>query len=122
VGIIGTEAIAVRRIPYLRRAAKELFVFQRTASSVDVRANRLTDLNWVQDLAEGWHRARMENFDTLTAGQGVEAITENGIVANGQKHEVDCIIIAMGFEVGAEYTRPAGYDVIAKEGIKLSDK
>lgn len=48
-----------------------------------------------------------------TTCPGVEAITGNGIFANGQKHEVDCIIFAMGFEVGTEYTRPAGYDVIS---------
>ncbi len=39
VGIIGTGATAVQCIPHLARAARELYVFQRTPSSVDVRNN-----------------------------------------------------------------------------------
>ena len=37
VGIIGTGATAVQCVPHVGAAAKELFVFQRTPSSVDVR-------------------------------------------------------------------------------------
>ena len=39
VGIIGTGATAVQCIPHLARGARELFVFQRTPSSIDVRNN-----------------------------------------------------------------------------------
>ncbi|MCY3948228.1 MAG: NAD(P)/FAD-dependent oxidoreductase [Acidimicrobiaceae bacterium] len=46
VGIIGTGATAVQCIPHLGESAKELFVFQRTPSSIDVRANRETDPEW----------------------------------------------------------------------------
>ena len=35
---------------------------------------------------------------------------------------MDCIIFATGFEVGTDYTRRAGYDVVGKDGLKLSDK
>ena len=222
VGIIGTGATAVQCIPHLGRGAKELFVFQRTPSSIDVRANRPTDPEWAESLQPGWQKERMENFNTLTSGgiveedlvqdgwteiirnlismanyrgkdtdwsqvpylmeiadfkkmnqirdrvdsivedrataealkpwyrqfckrpcfhdeylptfnresvhlidtqgKGVEAVTEKGIVANGQEYEVDCIIFATGFEVGTEYTRRAGYDVTGKDGNKLSEK
>lgn len=222
VGIIGTGATAVQCIPHLGEVAKELFVFQRTPSSIDVRANRPTDPEWAESLHEGWQRERMENFNTLTSGgiveedlvqdgwteiirnlismanyrgkdtdwskvpylmeiadfkkmnqirarvdsivedpataealkpwyrqfckrpcfhdgylptfnretvhlidtngKGVEAITEKGVVANGEEFEVDCIIFATGFEVGTEYVRRAGYDVVGKNGIKLSEK
>ena len=57
-----------------------------------------------------------------TDGRGVERITERGVVANGQEHELDCLIYATGFEVGTAYTRRAGYDIVGKGGIKLSDK
>jgi cyclohexanone monooxygenase len=57
-----------------------------------------------------------------TPGSGVEAITEKGIIANGVEVELDCIIFATGFEVGTEYTRRAGYDLVGKEGLKLSEK
>ena len=39
VGIIGTGATAVQCIPHLGEAAKQLYVFQRTPSSIDVRNN-----------------------------------------------------------------------------------
>ena len=40
VGIIGTGATAIQCVPHLAEAAQHLFVFQRTPSTVDVRANR----------------------------------------------------------------------------------
>src|SRR2546423_1923675 len=39
VGIIGTGATAVQCVPHLGDAAEYLYVFQRTPSSIDVRAN-----------------------------------------------------------------------------------
>ncbi|MEM7016924.1 MAG: NAD(P)/FAD-dependent oxidoreductase [Pseudomonadota bacterium] len=222
VGIIGTGATAVQCIPHLGAGAKELFVFQRTPSSIDVRNNRPTDPEWATSLESGWQRKRMENFNTLTSGgiveedlvqdgwteiirnlismanyrgkdtnwdevpqlmeladfkkmeqirsrvdsivedpataealkpwyrqfckrpcfhdeylptfnresvhlidtdgKGVDRITEKGVVANGTEYEVDCIIFATGFEVGTEYTRRAGYDVIGKNKLKISEK
>ena len=222
VGIIGTGATAVQCVPHLGAAAKELFVFQRTPSSIDVRDNRQTDPEWAKSLKPGWQKERMENFNTLTSGgiadedmvndgwteiirnlasmvnfktdnvdwaevpklmeiadfqkmeqiraraqqvvddpstaeslkpyyrqfckrpcfhddylptfnrdsvhlvdtqgRGVEAITAKGVIANGVEQELDCIIFATGFEVGTEYTRRAGYDLIGKGGLKLSEK
>ena len=54
VGIIGTGATAVQCVPHLGASAKELFVFQRTPSSIGVRANRPTDPEWAASLAPGW--------------------------------------------------------------------
>ena len=68
VGIIGTGATAIQCVPHLAQAAQHLYVFQRTPSSVDVRANRPTDPQWVASLEPGWQRRRIENFQILTAG------------------------------------------------------
>jgi cation diffusion facilitator CzcD-associated flavoprotein CzcO len=222
VGVIGTGATAVQCVPHLGVGAKELFVFQRTPSSIDVRDNRPTDPEWAAGLKPGWQKARMENFNTLTSGgivdedliqdgwteiirnlismanyrgkglqrseiaemieladfqkmeqvraraqeivndpdvaeslkpyyrqfckrpcfhddylptfnrgnvhlidtdgKGIDEIAELGIVANGELVELDCIIFATGFEVGTDYTRRSGYDLIGKGGVKLSDK
>ena len=51
VGIIGTGATAVQCVPHLGAAAEHLYVFQRTPSSIDVRANRPTDPEWAKSLA-----------------------------------------------------------------------
>ena len=227
VAIIGTGATAVQCIPHLGAGAQHLYVFQRTPSSIDVRANRETDPDFVQQLEPGWQQRRMENFNILvsggnqdedlvadgwteifrnltgiaaktaarelgrrlssrekgqlmelldfqkmnqvrsraeaiindpntaealkpwyrqfckrpcfhdeylptfnrsnvtlvnTDGRGVERITERGIVANGTEYPVDCIVFATGFEVGTSYTRRAGYDIIGRNGLSLSDK
>ena len=223
VGIIGTGATAIQCVPHLARGADELYVFQRTPSSVDVRANRPTDPEWAASLQPGWQQARMDNFMTLvsggfadedlvndgwteiirnlasmvnfkgmgrlspaeiaekmeladfqkmeqiraraeelvedkdtaeslkpyyrqfckrpcfndeylpsfnlpgvhlidTDGRGVERFTENGVVANGQEFELDCVIFATGFEVGTDYTRRSGYDLIGRDGVSLKDK
>ena len=57
-----------------------------------------------------------------TNGQGVDQITESGIVVDGQHYEVDCLIFATGFEVGTAYTRRAGYEIIGRDNTRLSDK
>jgi cation diffusion facilitator CzcD-associated flavoprotein CzcO len=226
VGIIGTGATAVQAIPHLGEWAKQLYVFQRTPSSIDVRNNAETDPEWAASLTPGWQRRRQDNFNILVAGgdqdedlvhdgwtdifrnltgaaakaaasklgrrltpreraelmmysdykkmnqvrarvdqivkdpvtaealkpwyrqfckrpcfhdeylqtynrpnvtlvdthgRGVERLTETAVVANGQEYEVDCLIFATGFEVGTSYTRRAGYDIIGKAGVTLSE-
>ncbi len=69
VGIIGTGATAVQAVPHLGEAAKQLYVFQRTPSSIDVRGDRPTDPEWASSLEPGWHKYRMENFNTLVSGE-----------------------------------------------------
>jgi cation diffusion facilitator CzcD-associated flavoprotein CzcO len=223
VAIIGTGATAVQCVPHLARDAKELLVFQRTPSSVDVRDNAPIDPAWFADVARpGWQKAWLENFvgnlgggfaaedwvqdgwtdlgrrirqEILalppeqrtpanvmaafedadhrkmeeirqraerivndpeagqklkawyrqlckrpcfhdeylqafnepgvrlidTDGQGVERITENGVVAGGVEYPVDCIVYASGFEVGSEYTARAGFEVTGRGGRTLSE-
>jgi cyclohexanone monooxygenase len=222
VAIIGTGATAVQAVPHVARSAARLYVFQRTPSSIDVRANRPTDPEWAASLEPGWQKERMENFTLLTSGgmaeqdlvmdgwtdiigklltrlrdrnsaealsgdlaavlemadfdkmeqirsrvdavvtdtataealkpwyrqfckrpcfhdeylqafnldtvslvdtdgHGVERITAKGVVAAGEEYEVDCIIFATGFEVGTDYTRRAGYDVVGTRGNTLSE-
>ena len=72
VGIIGTGATAVQAIPHLGASAEQLFVFQRTASSVDERRNRATDPQWYKSLPRGWQQERNDNFTKLLVGVAVE--------------------------------------------------
>ena len=222
VAIIGTGATAVQCVPHLAKACKELFVIQRTPSSVDVRANAPIDPDWFAGIAQpGWQQRWLENFtenqaggtasedlvqdgwtdlsrrirarmtglpreqmnlqtmlaayeesdfekmeeirartDTVvqdkatadklkawyrqlckrpcfhdeylrafnepgthlidTDGQGVERITEKGVVVAGVEYEVDCIIYASGFEVGTAFTGRAGFDLTGRDGVRLS--
>ena len=60
VGIIGTGASAVQIVPELAKVAKEVFVFQRTPSSIDIRDDWPTDPNWARKLQPGWQHKRRE--------------------------------------------------------------
>jgi cyclohexanone monooxygenase len=63
VAIIGTGATSVQAVPHLARTCKELYVVQRTPSSVDVRANKPIDPEWFAEIATpGWQRRWLENF------------------------------------------------------------
>ncbi len=223
VGIIGTGATSVQCVPHLARAARELYVFQRTPSSVDVRANAPIDPDWFSTIAtSGWQQRWLENFtanqaggnatedlvqdgwtdlsrrirskimqlpreqqipknmlaafedsdfekmeeirgrvdaivgdretaaklkawyrqlckrpcfhdDYLQAfntsgthlvdtdGKGVDRITEAGVVVAGKEYKLDCIIYASGFEVGTEYRRRSGFDLVGRAGVRLSE-
>ena len=223
VGIVGSGATAVQCVPHLGESAEHLYVFQRTPSSVGVRANRPTDPEWAKSLEPGWHRARIDNFQILTAGgyqeedlvddgwteivakilalmlkggdpdvspeaiaetveladfmqmeeirarvdalvddpataealkpwyrqfckrpcfhdgylqtfnrpnvtlvdtdgKGVELVTEKGVVALGTEYPLDCLIFATGFEVGTDYSRRAGYSIVGRDGLTLTEK
>ncbi len=72
VAIIGTGATAIQCIPALGRHARQLYVFQRTPSSVDTRGNKPTDPEWAQSLQPGWQRARRHNFADIIEGRPFE--------------------------------------------------
>jgi cyclohexanone monooxygenase len=69
VAVIGTGATSVQCVPHLARACDELYVFQRTPSSVDVRDNHPIDPEWFAGIATpGWQRRWLENFTGNQAG------------------------------------------------------
>jgi cation diffusion facilitator CzcD-associated flavoprotein CzcO len=219
VGIIGTGATGIQIVPHLGEWAKQVYVFQRTPSSIDVRANRPTDENWANSLEKGWQKKRMENFENIlngipekenmvadrwtdivsklqngksdpgepveteaslqladfkkmesirarideivkdkdtadalkpwynqfckrpcfhdeylptfnrpnvklvdTKGQGVDRLTEKGVVANGEEYEVDCLIYATGFELANEWSHKTGIEIYGRNGMTITEK
>jgi cyclohexanone monooxygenase len=62
IGIIGTGATAIQAVPHLGAGAGQLYVFQRTPSSIGWRNNRPTDPEWAANLKPGWQAERQENF------------------------------------------------------------
>jgi hypothetical protein len=57
-----------------------------------------------------------------TQGQGVDRITEKGIVVNGEEYEVDCLIYATGFEVANEWAHKTGMEIYGRNGMTTSQK
>jgi cation diffusion facilitator CzcD-associated flavoprotein CzcO len=55
-----------------------------------------------------------------THGGGVERVTEKGVVVAGKEYELDCLIYATGFEVGTDYARRAGFEIIGRNGSTLT--
>ncbi|WP_249138238.1 flavin-containing monooxygenase [Phenylobacterium montanum] len=105
VGIIGTGATAVQCVPHLGAGAKELFVFQRTPSSIDVRANRPTDPDWAATLKPGWQQQRMDNFNVLVSG----GFQEEDLVSDGWTDIIRNLLILArrGEGAGQDPTDPA---------------
>ncbi len=226
VALVGTGATSIQAVPHLAQWAKELYVVQRTPSSVDERPNPPTDPEWVKSLQPGWqlerqtnfHRGAMEAFqpgeqdlvcdfwteisrnmnaklaekgwpqlsmeefmemrevedyllmermrrrvdetidDPATAEalkpyyrfmckrplssneyypafnlpnvklidvsetQGLQSLTENGFVANGEEYPVDCVIFASGFEVTSDLERRWGMEAVeGRDGLSIYD-
>jgi cation diffusion facilitator CzcD-associated flavoprotein CzcO len=57
-----------------------------------------------------------------TKGLGVQRITEHGVEVDGAEYAVDCLIFATGFEVGTDYSRRVGFDIIGRDGLTLTGK
>ena len=73
------------------------------------------------DYLETFNRPDVTLVDTQ--GRGVERLTETAVVAAGQEYPVDCLVFASGYEseVAVPYTARAGYDIVGRDGLRLSE-
>ena len=71
VGIIGTGATAVQAVPEIAKVAGHLYVFQRTPSTIDVRDQRPTAPEEIEQWKQepGWAKARRERLATISSGR-----------------------------------------------------
>ena len=71
VGIIGTGATAVQVVPEIAKVVKELYIFQRTPSTIDVRDQRATTQEEIDTWSKepGWAKARRERLATISSGR-----------------------------------------------------
>lgn len=67
-----------------------------------------------------FNRDNVELVDT--DGQGVERITENGVVVLGKEHPADVIIYSTGFNYNRNVSKDALFDIVGRGGTKLRDK
>ena len=74
------------------------------------------------DYLETFNRPNVTLVD-VSGSKGVERMTENGLIANGQEYEVDCVIFASGFEISAQDQKVAsGIEAIdGRDGLSLYD-
>jgi len=72
VAFIGTGSTAVQAVPHLGADAQQLYVFQRTPTTIGPRRNKRTDPKWAKDLKPGWQRERRKNFNDINMGLQVE--------------------------------------------------
>lgn len=71
VAIIGTGAACIQVAPHLAKWAKELYVFQRTPSAVDVRGQQKVDAEQFRaevSNKKGWQKCRRENMAMFVEG------------------------------------------------------
>ncbi len=71
VGIIGTGASAVQVVPEIAKVVKELYVFQRTPSTIDVRDQRMTTPEEIETWSKepNWAKSRRERLARISSGR-----------------------------------------------------
>lgn len=72
------------------------------------------------DYLQSFNRDNVTLVDTR--GKGVERITSDGVVVAGKEHSIDCLIFATGFEVGTDYSRRTGFEIVGRDGVTITDK
>lgn len=112
VGIIGTGATSVQCVPMLGESARQLYVFQRTPSSIDVKNNPATDPQWANALQPGWQQQRMDNFNGLVSG----VPQAEDLVDDGWTDLIGKLLLGLQQDAGADMS-PAG---IAR-AVELAD-
>ncbi len=90
VGIIGTGATAVQAIPELAKVAGELYVFQRTPSTIDVRDQRATRQDEIEQWKQepGWARARRKRFARISTGRTALQANEDYLAGKVDDYKV----------------------------------
>jgi len=81
---------------------------------------RCKRLGFSDDYLPAFNRPNVTLVDLSTSP--IERFTGQGVVVDGNEFEFDCIIYATGFEQGKSWTDKAGYDVVGRDGAKLSEK
>ena len=66
-----------------------------------------------------FNRPNVELIDTR--GRGLDRITEHALVFDGKSYEVDCIVYATGFELGAYSHKTGGFQLIGRRGLSLDE-
>ncbi len=97
VGIIGTGASAVQIVPNVGAVAKELYVFQRTPSSIDIRDDWETDEEWASKLESGWQakrRARIieKQREQVERRANLKGITQEEKVRRQENANIDAMM------------------------------
>ncbi|MFN8024452.1 MAG: NAD(P)/FAD-dependent oxidoreductase [Acidimicrobiales bacterium] len=72
------------------------------------------------EFLEAFNRPDVTLVD-VSGAQGVERITERGVVAGGVEYEVDCIVYATGFEMSSGMRRRLGMEINGRNGVSLFD-
>jgi cation diffusion facilitator CzcD-associated flavoprotein CzcO len=85
VAIIGTGASAVQIIPNLGATAKELYVFQRTPSSIDIRDDWETDPEWAASVDDGWQARRRAKIIAKQRAAADQRATLRGGITREEK-------------------------------------
>ena len=57
-----------------------------------------------------------------TDGRGVDRITPNGVQVSDTEYEVDCLIYATGFNVGAPTYVSGGFELTGRDGLSMEKK
>lgn len=104
----------------MRRRIEEIVNDPKTAEALKPWYNRMCKRPCFHDeYLQAFNRDNVTLIDT--AGQGVERITEKGLVVDGVEYEVDCIVYASGFEVSTSYQRRLGFEIHGRGGRGLAD-
>lgn len=73
---------------------------------------------WHDDYLPAFNRPNVSLIDTH--GHGIDGFTKDGVLVNGQEHQLDCLIMATGFEAGIAYTHLTGFDIGGRD-VMLSE-
>lgn len=69
------------------------------------------------------HAFNLPNVTLIdTQGAGIERVFEDGVVAGGQKYELDCLIFGTGFETEVTGRLRLLFEVTGKNGLSLMEK
>ena len=116
-----TELTDMQKMEDIRRRVDETVLDPATAEKLKPWYRRFCKRPcFLDEYLPTFNRPNVTLVDT--DGHGVDALTEHGVVVDRVEYEVDCLIFATGFEVGTSYTRRAGYDIIGRDGMSLTQK
>ena len=110
-----------RSMERLRERIDSTVIDKTTAEALKPWYKRLCKrLGFHDEYLQAFNRDNVRLVDT--DGRGIDRLTADGVVVGGTEYKVDALVFATGYEVGTTYTRRTGFDIVGRDGLRLSDK
>jgi cyclohexanone monooxygenase len=118
---VAAQTLDIRKMEEIRARVASIVRDPQTAESLKPYYNRFCKRPTFSDeYLPTFNRPNVALIDTR--GQGLDRITSDSIVFDGNSHQVDCIIYGTGFDIVSQSHKEGGVEIFGRGGVSIDEK